>query len=339
MIDGRGRVRITDFGLAGVAEELTSDGTVSGTPAYMAPEQLAGGAASVQSDLYALGLVLYELFTGKRAFDSQDPAVIRRLQADSSPKSPSSLTPDIEPASSAWSCAVWSASRAIVPSPPTRYWRAPGRGSARGGAGRGGDAVAGAGRERARGREREAGGRDRVRPLRAWRSSAGVLRRVRRVSRASLDRTRSWLCVRRTFSRRRESRSRLASRTAASVRSPGKKWCPCTGGAGARSLWSIRVCTIQSNSVRAPAGRAGERHDADRSGRAADPARGGDARGKPRRGGFSRRGRSGRPRGLAGPRDRGRLRRESDDPRRSYRPSRLLHRLRHGLERAGPARE
>jgi len=98
MIDGRGRVRITDFGLAGVAEELSSDGTVSGTPAYMAPEQLAGGAASVQSDLYALGLVLYELFTGKRAFDSQDPAVIRRLQADSSPKSPSSLTPDIEPA-------------------------------------------------------------------------------------------------------------------------------------------------------------------------------------------------------------------------------------------------
>jgi hypothetical protein len=64
----------------------------------MAPEQLAGGAASVQSDLYALGLVLYELFTGKRAFDSPDPAVIRRLQADSSPKSPSSLTPDIEPA-------------------------------------------------------------------------------------------------------------------------------------------------------------------------------------------------------------------------------------------------
>src|SRR5262250_1173945 len=78
MIDGRGRVRITDFGLAGVAEELSSDKTLSGTPAYMAPEQLAGGAASVKSDLYALGLVLYELFTGKRAFDSNDPAAIRR---------------------------------------------------------------------------------------------------------------------------------------------------------------------------------------------------------------------------------------------------------------------
>jgi predicted Ser/Thr protein kinase len=97
MIDGRGRVRITDFGLAASVEELVADGTITGTPAYMAPEQLAGGAASVQSDLYALGLVLYELFTGKRAFDSHDPAVIRRLQTDSSPKSPSSLTPDIEP--------------------------------------------------------------------------------------------------------------------------------------------------------------------------------------------------------------------------------------------------
>jgi hypothetical protein len=98
MIDGRGRVRITDFGLAASVEELVHDGTVSGTPAYMAPEQLAGGAASIQSDLYALGLVLYELFTGKRAFDSHDPAVIRRLQSDSSPKSPSSVTPEIEPA-------------------------------------------------------------------------------------------------------------------------------------------------------------------------------------------------------------------------------------------------
>ena len=98
MIDGRGRVRITDFGLAGMAEELSHDGTVSGTPAYMAPEQLNGSPASIQSDIYALGLLLYELFTGKRVYDSRDPAAIRRLQNDSSPKSPSSVTPDIEPA-------------------------------------------------------------------------------------------------------------------------------------------------------------------------------------------------------------------------------------------------
>lgn len=97
MIDGRGRVRITDFGLAASVEELVHDKTVSGTPAYMAPEQLQGAQATIQSDIYALGLVLYELFTGKRAYDSSDPVELRRLQTDSSPKSPSSITPEIEP--------------------------------------------------------------------------------------------------------------------------------------------------------------------------------------------------------------------------------------------------
>ena len=66
MIDGRGRVRITDFGLAAFAEEIGGREILSGTPAYMAPEQLAGREVSVRCDLYSLGLVLYELFTGKR---------------------------------------------------------------------------------------------------------------------------------------------------------------------------------------------------------------------------------------------------------------------------------
>ena len=62
MLDGRGRVKLTDFGLAAVAEVR------AGTPVYMAPEQLAGEEVSVQSDIYSLGLVLYELFTGQRVF-------------------------------------------------------------------------------------------------------------------------------------------------------------------------------------------------------------------------------------------------------------------------------
>jgi serine/threonine protein kinase len=66
MIDGRGKVRITDFGLAGVAGTFALEESRDGTPAYMAPEQFAGKDASIQSDLYALGLVLYEVFTGKR---------------------------------------------------------------------------------------------------------------------------------------------------------------------------------------------------------------------------------------------------------------------------------
>ena len=69
MIDGRGRARITDFGLAAFAEGIAGNEIRSGTPAYMAPEQLAGREVTAKSDVYALGLVLYELFTGKRAFE------------------------------------------------------------------------------------------------------------------------------------------------------------------------------------------------------------------------------------------------------------------------------
>jgi serine/threonine-protein kinase len=66
MLDGGGRIRITDFGLAGATGEVLR----AGTPAYMAPEQLAGGEVTPRSDIYALGLVCYELFTGKRAIEA-----------------------------------------------------------------------------------------------------------------------------------------------------------------------------------------------------------------------------------------------------------------------------
>ena len=68
MLDGRGQVVITDFGLAGLADQIQGPEVRSGTPAYMAPEQLAGKEVSTRSDIYSLGLVLYEVFTGKRAF-------------------------------------------------------------------------------------------------------------------------------------------------------------------------------------------------------------------------------------------------------------------------------
>ena len=71
MLDGRGQVVITDFGLAGVAEQIQGAEVRSGTPAYMAPEQLAGKEVSVRSDIYSLGLVFYEIFTGKRAFSDE----------------------------------------------------------------------------------------------------------------------------------------------------------------------------------------------------------------------------------------------------------------------------
>ena len=59
MIDGRGRARITDFGLAGLAVELARGGQIAGTPAYMAPEQITGGQVTPRTALYSAGLVMY----------------------------------------------------------------------------------------------------------------------------------------------------------------------------------------------------------------------------------------------------------------------------------------
>ncbi len=98
MLDGRGRVRITDFGLAVAAEEAASLGEISGTPAYMAPEQLAGKPSSVRSDLYALGLVLYEVATGKRAFDAPTLAEMRRKHEQETPTAPSNVLAGFDPA-------------------------------------------------------------------------------------------------------------------------------------------------------------------------------------------------------------------------------------------------
>jgi hypothetical protein len=95
MIDSRGEARVMDFGLALVSGE--HDGTISGTPAYMAPELFDAHPATVQSDLYALGLVMYELFTGKRVHNAHTmPERLRDLTSDIT--TPSSVVRDIDPA-------------------------------------------------------------------------------------------------------------------------------------------------------------------------------------------------------------------------------------------------
>src|SRR5512135_2181135 len=96
MLDGRGRVRITDFGLAVAAEEAASLGEIAGTPGYMAPEQLAGKPPSVRSDIYALGLVLYEVVTGKRAFDARTLDELRQKHEQEVPAAPSTLVPGLD---------------------------------------------------------------------------------------------------------------------------------------------------------------------------------------------------------------------------------------------------
>ncbi len=96
MIDGRGRAHITDFGIAGLAGELKEDHSRAGTPAYMAPEQFAGDGVSVQSDIFSLGLILYEMFTGKRAFHAPTLAELTKAHEESA-TSPSTLVHDIDP--------------------------------------------------------------------------------------------------------------------------------------------------------------------------------------------------------------------------------------------------
>jgi eukaryotic-like serine/threonine-protein kinase len=97
MVDDEGEIRIMDFGIAVVASELRGPETVRGTPAYMAPEQLVGRDVSAQSDIYALGLVLYELCTGKRPVDASDRQELLRLRQSAPPVKPSALVPDVSP--------------------------------------------------------------------------------------------------------------------------------------------------------------------------------------------------------------------------------------------------
>jgi len=98
MIDSQGQVVIMDFGLAGVAEQMVGAEIGAGTPAYMAPEQLAGREVSLKSDIYALGLVLYEMFTGRRPYDGKSAAEQRQLQEQSLPASLTTVVKDIDPA-------------------------------------------------------------------------------------------------------------------------------------------------------------------------------------------------------------------------------------------------
>ena len=96
MIDGRGKVRITDFGLAVLAETNGRESR-AGTPAYMSPEQVGGLPVQVRSDVYSLGLVMFEMATGRRPYQASSLDELARLQR-TAPPSPSSLVEEIDPA-------------------------------------------------------------------------------------------------------------------------------------------------------------------------------------------------------------------------------------------------
>ena len=100
LLTSTGGVKVADFGIATDADRLalTSVGFVVGTIAYLAPERLRGNPATAQSDIYAAGIVLYEMLTGRKPFTGDTPAVMLNQISNGSPIDISSLRPDIDPA-------------------------------------------------------------------------------------------------------------------------------------------------------------------------------------------------------------------------------------------------
>lgn len=97
MINARGEVVITDFGLASIATEVPRSDLQSGTPAYMAPEQLAGVEVTVRSDIYALGLLLFELLAGAPPYPATNRDQLRKLRQVQPPLL-ADLVPEVDPA-------------------------------------------------------------------------------------------------------------------------------------------------------------------------------------------------------------------------------------------------
>jgi serine/threonine-protein kinase len=97
IIDSKGKARITDFGIAGVEAEIAGDELRVGTPAYMSPEQITGQEVSVKSDIYSLGLLLYEIFTGKQTFQADSIPDLLQKQQTTAPTNPSEVLKEINP--------------------------------------------------------------------------------------------------------------------------------------------------------------------------------------------------------------------------------------------------
>jgi hypothetical protein len=94
MVDREGNVKVMDFGIARSLEAGTMTATgIMGTPAYMAPEQAEGKAVDSRADLYALGLILYELFTGSTAFKGDTPMAVALKQIHETPPAPREVEP------------------------------------------------------------------------------------------------------------------------------------------------------------------------------------------------------------------------------------------------------
>ena len=98
MADADGRLKVTDFGIAraGVSQ-MTEAGSIIGTAQYLSPEQARGAPVDQRSDLYSIGVVLYEMLTGQVPFTGETPVEIAMKHLSDTPRPPSLLRPDIPP--------------------------------------------------------------------------------------------------------------------------------------------------------------------------------------------------------------------------------------------------
>jgi len=97
MIDSQGNAKIMDFGIARsmAGAGLTAEGVMIGTPEYMSPEQVEGQGTDGRSDLYSLGVILYEMITGRVPFDGDTPLAVAFKQKNETPQDPRKLNPQI----------------------------------------------------------------------------------------------------------------------------------------------------------------------------------------------------------------------------------------------------
>jgi beta-lactam-binding protein with PASTA domain/predicted Ser/Thr protein kinase len=96
LIDEDGRVKVTDFGIARAgASDMTETGSIMGTAQYLSPEQAQGRPVDARSDLYSIGIVLYELLTGRVPFDAESPVSVALKQVSEPPVPPREIDPTL----------------------------------------------------------------------------------------------------------------------------------------------------------------------------------------------------------------------------------------------------
>jgi len=99
MVLENGAIKVTDFGIAHVADSnLTLDGSLIGTPHYMSPEQFMGQPVDARSDLFSVGILLYELLTGAKPFNGEALSTVMHQVVKSSPAEPRALNADVSDA-------------------------------------------------------------------------------------------------------------------------------------------------------------------------------------------------------------------------------------------------